>query len=893
MPDKIFVPRKEYFDKFKALLHSSGGAYVLNLRGIGGRGKTKILSHMDAFCEENKYPRVFIDFFHAELHTQINRVEQAIVENIRKQFEMLGIDSLKPFSCYEEARHKAEEARKKGEPRYGILRAQAKESFISDLSQCMEVVYQSKKKCVFLFDTFELVKYNPVGLRLVREWLPALKNAVVVLSGRQLPGELEELLSKELLPIISDLAVGEFTEEEAIDYLRQRNVADEIGEHINRILELSERHPLRLALVADRLHMQPKIEIEQLIEYAKEFFEKDIVQNLYREAQQPESLVFPIIAHIHEPLTHELMGVLFVSSELSKSSDAILEDLTKYSFIKKTLDNGVAKYWFQDEVRSLFHKYIFDDDDEAGANALRIATSKKMIGFYDKKISRLTSSSDQQDTRYLWAAEKSYYEIFLDNNKFDGLKQKFQDLRETFTDIRYANIIFGVIHACCDDFLKTKEYQCVVRLLQARSLRDNGYAEQSVVLLKKLLDDFPEPEDVLDTYNTLGATYEHLGMLTDAIECYEKSFNLREQLSYGNLWRDKRNIAKIYRELGFWQKSLDYIQQAYEYVFEYGEGKRYEADTLFEMGHTCSLLGNYDTGLKYCSEAIQLLEISEEQKNSPMIAVKKSLIANMFYAYNGEYEKALAEINSILSNHEINNQKVMISVYFDQGFILFMQGVRTKNQTATSILKKAKEAFNLSIGASRELYIKKDLMRALHEVSHVLWLLGEKKEARKNNNDALKIAEEIHSVFYIVNCLVGIVEFDVDEGIFDSVYDIAEEIKSYEKDYHLPRFYGRIRRIMGDIEMLHDHYDKAFEYYAEAFPKIAEDSNVFSLYSLDEELEKLEEQLQNMKLLQDRIEYCKYLREMWKKSNLTDSKKLKLIEWVNKSLRSYYQQNRL
>jgi tetratricopeptide (TPR) repeat protein len=892
MPDNISILREEYFDKFKELLNFSEGKYVLNLRGIGGRGKTKILSHIEAFCEENKYPCIFVDFFHSELNNQINKVEQAIVESIRKQFEVLDIDSLKPFTSYEKARSEAEDARKKGESRYGILRAQAKEAFISDLSQCMEIVCQFKKKCVFLFDTFELVQYKAVGLRLLKEWLPGLKSAVVVLSGRQLQGTLEELLSKELLPVVSDLAVGEFTEKEAIDYLRQRNVFDEIGEYIDLILKLSERHPLRLALVADRLHMHPKIEVEQLIAYVKEDFEKDIVQSLYREAQQPESLVFPIIAHIHEPLNHELMGVLFDPVQLPSSPDAILEDLTKYSFIKKTVDNGITKYWFQDEVRSLFHRYIFNGNDELGANSLRIDTSKKMIEFYDKKISLLPSSVDQQEIKYLLEAEKSYYEVFLTHSKFDELMNKFQKLREMF-NIRYANIIFGAIQAC-GEFLQDKHSQYRIRLAQTRSLRDNDYSETSAQLLEKLLDSYKEiPERAVYVYNALGGTYEHLGKLKDARMCYEKSFELRQQLGdVKKLWLERFNIARVLRESGSWHKSRDYFEEAYNYVLEYGESKHNEADVLFEFGHSYGLLGEYDpnVGLEYCVDAIQLWEEQSEKEDiSDLLAIKKSCIANIFYGTHGDCERALKEIdNAILKlTGETYNPRTMAQVYLDRGFVLLMQSTKVKE---SSVLEEAKVYFNLSIDIARELVLNKILVAALHESSHVCWWLGEKEIARKNNEESLEIAKAINNGYYIINCLVGTAEFDFDERKFDSIAELVNEIQSYKKDYQFPHFYGRMKRIMGDIEMLHKNTGQAFEHYADALPELAVDDNFFSLYGLEDGFTKLEQQLLAIDSIQERIKYCEFLKERWRTEKLETRTISKLLRWINKLLGQYKRQ---
>ena len=57
MPEETFVGRKDHLDRFRDLLHSpSGSSYILNLRGPGGSGKTKILQEYLQICIDEKTP---------------------------------------------------------------------------------------------------------------------------------------------------------------------------------------------------------------------------------------------------------------------------------------------------------------------------------------------------------------------------------------------------------------------------------------------------------------------------------------------------------------------------------------------------------------------------------------------------------------------------------------------------------------------------------------------------------------------------------------------------------------------------------------------------------------------------------------------------------------------
>lgn len=165
MPEVTFVGRESYLNQFRQLLTAPAGTpYILNLRGLGGIGKTKILQQIVQICNDEHVPNTgIIDFYDSELNSQINAVELAIAR-VLSTSQPLGFD---PFAEYWQARQVAEHARRELDDHYGVLREKSKNQFIDDLEKWAKAIASKGKKGVLIFDTFEAVNDNQVGARLV------------------------------------------------------------------------------------------------------------------------------------------------------------------------------------------------------------------------------------------------------------------------------------------------------------------------------------------------------------------------------------------------------------------------------------------------------------------------------------------------------------------------------------------------------------------------------------------------------------------------------------------------------------------------------------------------------------------------------------------------------
>ena len=145
------------------------------------------------------------------------------------------------------------------------------------------------------------------------------------------------------------------------------------------------------------------------------------------------------------------------------------------------------------------------------------------------------------------------------------------------------------------------------------------------------------------------------------------------------------------------------------------------------------------------------------------------------------------------------------------------------------------------------------------------------------------MAVKFHDVYYAVNSLVKKAEYDYEDGKYEIIQRYAKELK-YEfedKGYKFPLFYGRMRRILGDIAFEKIDYNEAINYYAEGLYLISQHGG-YGKYTIDNELNILEGKL---KTLPDEIalNFYESLKNYWTDKGI-DQSNPKMISQIDKNL---------
>lgn len=532
MPEALFIDRKRYFETFTRMLESpSDGPFILNLHGPGGMGKTKILEKIVKRCSHEGIPHTgIVDLYGFEMSSRLSAVEMKIADALKETGET------DPMKTYREVRetYKSNPPHERG--------VEYKQQFITDLSAWAKRVAKTGKKAVLIFDTFEEVRYTLVGIRLLNDWFPELRSAVVIISGRQKPEEID--FPETIKGSVTHEEVSVFTEEEAIGYLEGRGVWDEIQKKQiqDELFDLSEKKPLLLALSADWMidyEFFPAIDIGELVkgsDSGPESFEQKLVHRLPQLAGEgsgheppPEGPVLLAMAHIIEPLNEKMLPFLSFNDPENRK---VMENLSKLSFIKGVpVDNPVA-YWFQDELRSLFRKHVFGGKgaEIKDWKRTRVDLSERMIKYYEKLIEELKKASDEIAIERA-EASKLFHEIFIDPEQ--GMKtfqKKFEDARDNhrygFSSLLRSSVRFHLPKDLPEplpkDLPETQEYHFMIQ--EGRWLRDMGAVKQAKERFDKLLRENPnDPKRTPYIYNALGATAMKMGQYQKALTYHQES----------------------------------------------------------------------------------------------------------------------------------------------------------------------------------------------------------------------------------------------------------------------------------------------------------------------------------------------------------------------------------
>lgn len=216
------VGRKEILAQIEQAIRDVPHAYLIDIQGGGGIGKTRLVNHvleklapaLDPAPRVAKYP---VDLYHSRNHSR-----EGLLESL---YDALGATEPE-FQNYLE--------QKKALQRISDLAELSKQrdalvsAFLGDLNQVGK-----ERRLVFALDTTERLFFesDPIQQRLgleeekiavlnwlLRDFLPRIENAVILLSGRAERGslrpDLQKIQGKKFLPI--DLQG--LTEDEALEY---------------------------------------------------------------------------------------------------------------------------------------------------------------------------------------------------------------------------------------------------------------------------------------------------------------------------------------------------------------------------------------------------------------------------------------------------------------------------------------------------------------------------------------------------------------------------------------------------------------------------------------------------------------------------------------------------
>jgi len=232
--------------------------------------------------------------------------------------------------------------------------------------------------------------------------------------------------------------------------------------------------------------------------------------------------------------------------------------------------------------------------------------------------------------------------------------------------------------------------------------------------------------------NNVGACYKNVGEYDKAIEYYQESLSIQEEIgNILNMARSRANIGNIYFYFGLdFDKALENYNTALELFRQYAEqysdneedfalGRSGMASIYLNIGKVYKEINNMGLAIDNYRKA---LRIAREMDDKLGIANAQNEMG-LVYLEGGSYNDALtASMNALNFYREIGNRKEVAATLRNVGTIYYRWGR----------YEQALNYFNQSLELNQELNLKKEVYDVYKDLSDTYATMGNFKLALEN-----------------------------------------------------------------------------------------------------------------------------------------------------------------
>jgi len=692
------VGRKSIVAKMRlALENPSPIPIVFFIVGKGGMGKTRLAesflelvgggsgngSHLDASAQVAKHP---IDLYHLSLHR-----EEALIEEI---VEMLGPGSA-AFPNYEREKKKLDHIRQGfGEAKEtSYQRKIMQAAFIADFNQ----LSAANSKVLFALDTIEAVEFEPDDVRealglqspgiggwITQAFLPELKRAVVLLTGRDETPQLKKNLQKladDGKIILENTQLPPFDLQESRAYFstvaqaaeaEDMEVANRIkaisAEQIEALHTLSGGEPLLLALAIDYLVLndflipEMQIPVSRAEENDRELAQsqdnlREAILNGFMNIDRTEDEIIQALAWARRGMGYRLLAWVRAGGKPSEEElEQSKKDIELFTDVKRRLSfiklrrNGKLIF-LQDEVYAMFDKvYQSELFSKKRKRAL-----EAIVGYYNEIIAQTRNEvekASQHELSHPWkeVAKIAAPEAARMLDEETGLRR----MREDLFNYQVEQVFYQLQLNPEEGFNLYQEYTDEV-------LNDSRNPDQWMplhdILLKYLKSQKDERQEKLkevDVYGDIGTRWIQIsiqeGNFDDALDQMNRfREKCADYVPVGSWVAYDLNLmeARIHSRRGEFQQAEQYLQGILEFANQADQDAsttkrqidRLKAFTLSEMGFLYRSKGDFRNAIQDYKASLPLW------RDLKLEASQANVLNNLAWALAEEGDFKIAEIH--------------------------------------------------------------------------------------------------------------------------------------------------------------------------------------------------------------------------------------------------------
>jgi tetratricopeptide (TPR) repeat protein len=317
----------------------------------------------------------------------------------------------------------------------------------------------------------------------------------------------------------------------------------------------------------------------------------------------------------------------------------------------------------------------------------------------------------------------------------EDLLNTLNNFRELFYEVKIPNIVFynqafseSVIRKAPDfwryrgNYYEFEEaergmaFEAIETLATPFSYQDKEDLLRRKRINEYLLEKVRDKEEKAKILSEFGTIFYYLGELDKALEYYEKTLELDEELgSKGGIAMDLENMGNIYRIKGELNEALEYYGMALKLNEELGR-KEGIARVLVNKGIVYRIRRELDKALEYYEKALKL---DKELGRKEGIA---AVIGNMgvVYGINGEVGKALEYFENALElDEELGRKEGIAKDLVNIGIVY-----QTKGE-----LGKAIEYYEKALRIFKDMGNIGEIARVSMNIGDILVQKGDKERA--------------------------------------------------------------------------------------------------------------------------------------------------------------------
>ncbi len=383
---------------------------------------------------------------------------------------------------------------------------------------------------------------------------------------------------------------------------------------------------------------------------------------------------------------------------------------------------------------------------------------------------------------------------------------------------------------------KAEDKRAIQYLLEAAGRSKDSYANrEGITFYQKVLSlvDEEGSEELAEIYRGLGELYGVTGEYDKALENYKKLKKMTDDQKIKAEVCGK--IAGIYRDVGEYERSLEYVDKGLDLLFE-DEGLR--SELLKVKGWALIRQGENDRAEKALKEGEELTGQIGDKKERGNI----HLALGALYYHRSEYERSEHHLKEAVEIFKKIEDIKQLSASYNNLALIYS----ARNEPDRSL-----DYHEKSLEMSEEIGRKRTIAISLNNMGNLYLDLGQIDKALENHEKSLGIKKEIGDRLGIATSLNNIGDIYLTRGRLDKALEKEERALDLSGEIGYKKGSSIALHNIGEIHLKKGELGKASKYYHESLElnedlgrkkgKVITLSRLTEVYIREDELAKAKE----------------------------------------------------